>query len=359
LIFFTGAGISTSAGIPDFRGPQGVWTLKAQGKDVSRDMKNTCKAYPTLTHMSLVKLQNIEKMKFLISQNTDGLHRKSGIDGEMLSELHGNSNMEICKKCKKKCLRDFVTRSGKKNHITGRKCVDTSCNGVLCDTIVNFGDNLPEDTLQKANDEANLADLCIVLGSSLRVYPACDIPEMVSNHGGKLVIVNLQNTPYDEMATVSVKTKCDQFMEEVMLILDIEIPPFVLQRRLLISKKQEELFINGIETDGMPVQFLKEITFNFDNDEESQITLNGEYEMFFNYPLNGRRGDLNITFQTMGNYDETKYTFVYHVKEDDNDDTKVLLSWDPYNQTWSHEFEEIKVEENNGWFWWVPNFFNM
>lgn len=111
FIVFTGAGISTSAGIPDFRGPQGVWTLRAQGQ-VAQSKTSTIKAFPTVSHMSLVSLEKAGLLKFLISQNTDGLHRRSGFPIDKLAELHGNSNLEYCKKCKKEYFRDFKARSG-------------------------------------------------------------------------------------------------------------------------------------------------------------------------------------------------------------------------------------------------------
>jgi len=99
-VAFTGAGISTSAGIPDYRGPQGVWTLRAQGKAPVYGVD--CQvAIPTFCHMSLVELQRHGLLHFLISQNVDGLHRRSGFPPTSLSELHGNSNVERCRKCKK------------------------------------------------------------------------------------------------------------------------------------------------------------------------------------------------------------------------------------------------------------------
>lgn len=110
FIAFTGAGISTSAGIADFRGPEGVWTLRAQGK-LARSKTSVLKAVPTASHMSLVSLEKAGYLKFLISQNTDGLHRRSGFPVEKLAELHGNANLEFCQKCKKEYFRDFRTRA--------------------------------------------------------------------------------------------------------------------------------------------------------------------------------------------------------------------------------------------------------
>lgn len=99
------------------------------------------KAIPSKTHMALVQLEMYGLLKFLISQNVDGLHRRSGFPAEKFAELHGNTNMEFCKKCGKKYMRDFRTRTANKvhDHETGRKCDNEKCKGKLYDSIINFG----------------------------------------------------------------------------------------------------------------------------------------------------------------------------------------------------------------------------
>jgi NAD-dependent SIR2 family protein deacetylase len=143
-------------------------------------------------------------LKALISQNTDGLHRRSGVDPSKLFELHGNSNLERCRTCGKEYLRDYRTRNSTKgvhHHATGRLCAKGSCRGKLYDTIINFGEDLPARIIDGAFEESKAADLCLVLGSSLTVTPAADVPAGVARRG-RLVIVNLQATPLDSTAAL-------------------------------------------------------------------------------------------------------------------------------------------------------------
>lgn len=311
----------------------------------------TTKMLPTKTHMAIVQLQNQGIIKYLVSQNTDGLHRKSGIRYDMISELHGNTNRERCRTCSKEYLRDFSVRNQKnpKDHITGRLCTVPGCNGELEDTIVNFGESLPEKALQKAMDHSEIADLCIVLGSSCKVTPAANIPKRVAKRGGKLVILNLQKTPLDDLATLKIHTTCDQFMEEVMRHLEIEIPPFILNRRLRVTKNDENLLIQGVDQDGTPFEFLKSIKIEFENDEESRY-ISGENSVIFQYPLNGRRGNLKITLKTMQYHKEGNYSLVHHVN-DENKTTQYLCKWNSDEKSWSHVEEDISNLEQPSTIW--------
>jgi len=262
FIVFTGAGISTSAGIPDFRGPQGVWTLAAQNKQRTGPTTSTTKAMPTSSHMSLVELEKLGILKFLISQNCDGLHRRSGFSQDKIAELHGNSNIEVCSKCGKEYLRDFKAIApythSVHDHRTGRYC--DLCSGDLVDTIINFGEDLPQDALQAGYDNAEQADLCLVLGSSLTVSPACNMPENVGKKSnGKLVICNLQKTPLDGCAALKIYSKCDDLMKAVMNRLAINIPPFILKRRLRITRTNDEFLIQGVDFDGTPASIFSAI----------------------------------------------------------------------------------------------------
>ncbi|KAJ0114160.1 NAD-dependent deacetylase sirtuin-7 [Diaporthe amygdali] len=260
LVVFTGAGVSTSAGIADFRGPEGAWTLMAQGREHDLRSIDTLQAIPTPTHMALVELQSRGILKYLISQNCDGLHRRSGILPGTISEVHGNSNREYCKDCGKEYIRDFRAVAPDErpahDHRTGRKCA--ICGGILLDSIINFGEPLPEADLQRAFDNAEKADVFLVLGSSLTVTPANEIPEIPGRkRAPSLAICNLQKTPLDGLADLRVFSKSDDLMVRVMNQLEIPIPQFILRRSLIIRNGQNargkfQLHIVGIDIDGTP-----------------------------------------------------------------------------------------------------------
>ncbi|KAG0466665.1 hypothetical protein HPP92_018245 [Vanilla planifolia] len=153
LVAFTGAGISTSCGIPDFRGPKGVWTLQKAGKGVPDASVPFHCAAPSLTHMALVELERAGILKFVISQNVDSLHLRSGIPREKLAELHGNSFRELCPSCGAEYLRDFeVETIGMK--LTSRQCSNVDCQAKLRDTVLDW-----EDALPKKRDESCRAAL--------------------------------------------------------------------------------------------------------------------------------------------------------------------------------------------------------
>jgi NAD-dependent SIR2 family protein deacetylase len=114
---------------------------------------------------ALVELQRRGILKCLVSQNCDGLHLRSGMNPNCLAELHGNMNLETCSKCGAKYLRDYDAAAGYLDHYTGRRCDKLECRGELKDSIINFGENLPTDELDKAFQHAQKADLCLVLGN--------------------------------------------------------------------------------------------------------------------------------------------------------------------------------------------------
>ena len=178
MTMFTGAGISTACGIPDYRsgyntvletGP-GCWETAANKQKYREEQKRAAaaggaaaqmpankrtvkttiqKAYPSITHMAMVELMEKNHLKHIVSQNVDGLHRKSGIPAASISELHGNTNLEVCEECGREYMRDHRVRNAQKTkeHRTGRMCESPGCNGHLKDTIINFGEQLNDAIL--------------------------------------------------------------------------------------------------------------------------------------------------------------------------------------------------------------------
>lgn len=229
VVVFTGAGISTSAGVPDFRGPNGVWTARAKGLPMPRG--TPWQIYPTFAHLAIRQLQLEGKVSGVVSQNTDGVHRRSGLPLDCLAELHGNANLEVCASCGLKHYRDFHTRMarGSKEHDTGRSCM--SCRGPLQDTIVNFGEMLPEEEVAKAESLSREADLALVLGTSMRVSPANKFPQMASD----MVICNLQPTPLDHRASLVIRARTDEVMRRLLAKLEVPVQEHVEERRLLVG----------------------------------------------------------------------------------------------------------------------------
>eukprot|EP00004_Rigifila_ramosa_P009986 TRINITY_DN2177_c0_g1_i1.p1 TRINITY_DN2177_c0_g1~~TRINITY_DN2177_c0_g1_i1.p1 ORF type:complete len:203 (+),score=51.29 TRINITY_DN2177_c0_g1_i1:614-1222(+) len=184
-------------------------------------------------------------VKYLVSQNVDGLHRRSGVSRTQISELHGNTFRETCHLCHRDYIRDFsvrrkrgphvaeapasLTASGI-SHVTGRKC-DVCPDGFLQDSIIHFGESLPEEALSLAESHAQRSDLAVCWGTSLRVTPACDLPDSTTSKGGAMVIINLQATPKDEQAVLSggvvIHAQIDDVMERLLHRLGEPVPALV------------------------------------------------------------------------------------------------------------------------------------
>ncbi|XP_071693217.1 NAD-dependent protein deacetylase SRT1 [Rutidosis leptorrhynchoides] len=247
LVVFTGAGISTSCGIPDFRGPTGIWTLQREGNALPEASLPFHRAMPSMTHMALVELERAGILKFVISQNIDGLHLRSGIPREKLSELHGNSFMERCGSCGNEYFRDFEVESvGLKE--TSRKCSNADCDTKLKDTVLDWEDALPFEEMNPAEVHCERADVVLCLGTSLQITPACNLPLKCLPSGGKFVIVNLQRTPKDKKANLVINGYVDKVISGVMELLNMRIRPFVridlLQTLFTHALSSDERFIN-------------------------------------------------------------------------------------------------------------------
>ncbi|NXY11097.1 SIR6 deacetylase, partial [Pteruthius melanotis] len=232
VVFHTGAGISTASGIPDFRGPNGVWTMEEKGLSPKFDTTFE-NARPSKTHMALLGLQRVGILKFLVSQNVDGLHVRSGFPRDKLAELHGNMFVEECVKCGKQYVRDAVVGSmGLKP--TGRLCSVSrelskarglrACRGKLRDTILDWEDSLPDRDLTLADEACRKADLSVTLGTSLQIKPSGNLPLITKKRGGKLVIVNLQATKHDRQADLRIHGYVDDVMTKLMKHLGLEVP---------------------------------------------------------------------------------------------------------------------------------------
>ncbi|XP_031555893.1 NAD-dependent protein deacetylase sirtuin-7-like [Actinia tenebrosa] len=232
LVVYTGAGISTAARIPDYRGPNGIWTRLSKGEKLGS--YNLCDAEPTVAHMSLTKLHNEGFVKHIVSQNCDGLHIRSGLPKDALSEVHGNMFSEVCTECEDERLYyrlfDVTERTSLRRHQTGRNCYE--CDSPLRDTIVHFGEKGSLEhplNWQEALDAAKKSDCILCLGSSLKVlkrYHALWGMNRVKHKRPKLFIVNLQWTPKDECATLKINARCDDVMRMVMNKLGLEIPEY-------------------------------------------------------------------------------------------------------------------------------------
>ena len=187
LVVFTGAGISTESGLPDFRGPNGLWTRRDKGLAPKPFNRPWDSVEPNSGHTAILDLQKMSKLKFLISQNVDNLHLKSGIQPDLLAELHGNIAKLQCTRCNKK-----VDKSSGMNLCP--------CGGTLVSSVVNFGEPLPEKDLMLSFEHSRKSDLFLVVGSSLVVTPAADMPQEALRSGAKLVIINKGETPFDGKA---------------------------------------------------------------------------------------------------------------------------------------------------------------
>jgi len=222
MVAYTGAGITTSANVPDYRSPNGVWEVMSRGERLNGGA-SLSKISPTPAHMALAKLTHEGILKFTVTTNVDCLHIRSGMSPHSLSELHGNVFKKCCPKCKKYY---YQLPEMKKDKSLEKvfKNICPICSSLLERTGVGFGSNLPQDEWNKAKNASETCDLALVLGTSMRVAPACNLPEKSYKNKGNLVICNLQKTPYDKYASLVIHAKTDQVMELLCKELNITIP---------------------------------------------------------------------------------------------------------------------------------------
>jgi NAD-dependent protein deacetylase/lipoamidase len=228
-VVFTGAGISTESGIPDFRSPGGVWTKMAPiyfdeflaSQDARREtwrrrfeMEEFFKAAePNRGHRAVDALVRRGKVSAVITQNIDGLHEASGIPRDKIIELHGNTTYATCLDCGERYeiadLRVAFERDG-----DVPPC--DKCLGHVKTATVSFGQAMPVLAMKRAEQETLAADLCIVLGSSLVVYPAAGFPQLAKENGARLIIVNREETGLDRIADLVLHTAIGDTMGEAV-----------------------------------------------------------------------------------------------------------------------------------------------
>jgi NAD-dependent deacetylase len=229
IVAFTGAGISTESGIPDFRSPGGIWTkhrpIEFGDFLASEEMRRESwrrkfatdetmrTATPNAGHRALARLVEQGKMIAVITQNIDGLHQASGIPDDKVIELHGNSTYAACLDCKRRHELDWVRQIFADNE-TLPLCM--ACGGMLKTATISFGQAMPEEAMERAYAVTNEADLMITLGSSLVVYPAAGFPIMAKRKGAKYVIVNRDPTDQDEIADLVINAEIGSTMSRAV-----------------------------------------------------------------------------------------------------------------------------------------------
>jgi NAD-dependent protein deacetylase/lipoamidase len=221
IVILTGAGISTASGIPDFRGPGGLWTRRRpvyyddfMASESARveywDYKLESwdiyqRAQPNAVHHAIVALERAGKVKAVLTQNVDGLHRRAGTSPSLLVELHGTDLLVECQQCHATSdpIEHFETFK------TTRRPPRCGCGGILKAATISFGQSLRADDLDRAAAAARHADLMIALGSTLSVYPAASLPLVAAQRGVPYVIVNRGATDHDAHPSVTLRLEGD------------------------------------------------------------------------------------------------------------------------------------------------------
>lgn len=226
-VVFTGAGVSTESGIPDFRSPGGIWDKFDQrafdyssfvSDEKSRILHwqllrslGNC-ACPNPAHYAIGELCKLGFAKAVITQNIDGLHQRGGVPEDLIYELHGSMNSFTCLECRHRIKLEKVLEIAQKDNVP--ECPE--CRGILKPDVVFFGEALPVKALEQAEKESSMCDLFIVVGSTLTVYPAALMPEIAVSGGAKLLIINLSPTPLDKAAELVINCKAGKILPEIV-----------------------------------------------------------------------------------------------------------------------------------------------
>lgn len=231
VVALTGAGISTESGIPDFRGPNGLWTRDPASERLSnigyyvadasirreswrrRAEHPAWTAEPNAGHRALARLEQAGRLELLITQNVDGLHLAAGTSPERLIEIHGTIRETACLGCgDRRPMLEVIerVRAGEPDP----PC--ELCGGILKSATVSFGQNLDPTLLSRAEEAAAACDLFLAIGTSLTVYPVARLPELALEFGARLVIVNAEPTPLDERADAVLRGSSGDILERLV-----------------------------------------------------------------------------------------------------------------------------------------------
>ncbi|HET7646448.1 MAG TPA: Sir2 family NAD-dependent protein deacetylase [Candidatus Limnocylindria bacterium] len=231
VVALTGAGISTESGIPDFRGPNGLWTRDPATERLSnigyyvadanirreswrrRAEHPAWTAEPNAGHRALARLEAAGRLDTLITQNVDGLHLAAGTSPERLIEIHGTIRESACLRCgDRRPMLEVIerVRAGEPDP----PC--EVCGGILKSATVSFGQNLDAALLSRAEEAAAACDLFLAIGTSLTVYPVARLPELALDFGARLVIVNAEPTPLDDRADAVLRGQCGDLLDRLV-----------------------------------------------------------------------------------------------------------------------------------------------
>jgi NAD-dependent deacetylase len=225
-VVLTGAGVSTESGIPDFRGPNGLWTKVDPAKFASIDAflsdpkgwwlealklsPKILKAKPNAAHKVLAKLEKMGLIQWLVTQNVDGLHKQAG--SEKVLEVHGSLSSASCIVCHTQVGRRHLEKAIKKHWIPPT-CPE--CGGILKLDAVFFGEALPREAMAQAVQAARTCQLMLVVGSSLLVYPVATLPSIARQSGANLIIINQEETPFDDVADLVLHAKAGDVLTQI------------------------------------------------------------------------------------------------------------------------------------------------
>jgi len=225
VVVLTGAGISTESGIPDFRGPQGLWTKDPKAEKLSNihyymsdpDVRKLAwkgrlehpawTAMPNAGHLALVELERRGKLHALVTQNIDGLHQRAGNSAERVIEVHGTVHDVVCMQCG---WRGSMQQTLDRVRAGEEDPPCRQCGGILKSATISFGQPLVPEVIDRAMTAATQADLFMAVGTSLQVYPVAGVVPLAARAGARIVIINAERTPFDEIADAVVSIPIGQ-----------------------------------------------------------------------------------------------------------------------------------------------------